>query len=745
MATTFAACASRTWPYTDPDGVLHIRYQDSHTFPRGVASIRDQAVTSHVTGHPEEPDAAVLEVRGAGVYATGCGRATVHLADGTTRTVQVDPSPISLLFVTGQSNASGDHAGVEGEDYSGYIRTQDTMAYYTLTGQALDITGAQELYNPRLGNTVQAHSPEEYVTSTLKWGDDTRYADSYAGVRSDCFGVHGGTTQQAGWSAGLAHEWVAQTGERVWVVNASHGGHPINNFIPQRMGGPELLYNDYEQAVAVFRLALQTLYREVDAGHFTLSRMAYYWFQGESDSAASEDYYTEKFALLHRAIQEDVVYRHAGREQYLEYCGIMTVRSCRDCGGNSEAELLMTGPRLAQYAMHDAKEGLFSNCFVVSAVTEEWVGSDRAVEASFLARYGTKEAFSAQFGYPMPTTRYEVKPGIHYWMQGHNEMGIDAARNSLYIHNLRFPEDAYPLRHAAGDAPATVHLLQEDGYTVIPQGGSVTMSAATRTGYIIPRITPLYRAAAGARLVARTPGFHFHGYRLTEEPDAAHGSVTFDIILGDIVLDTYTLHLSYADMFSASLPHCVHEYGGDFNPPRVEYPEQEASRPSPFSLGYYTYASGCFTAFSLLEDVDSDSWLHTAGEEKWTPHWHGGFFTAAGYAVASSPYTNQAEDTAIRYIAPRAGRVFVQFPVLYPSQADLRIALYHAGRRIYPQEEETRLVPREGCAAAQQEINAALRALPLDLCPGDALYILLSNAGEHAPIAQVYPAIHYLK
>ena len=53
----------------------------------------------------------------------------------------------------------------------------------------------------------------------------------------------------------------------------------------------------------------------------------------------------------------------------------------------------------------------------------------------FLEEYGSAQAFEEEFGYKMPTTISELHPMIHYTMEGHNEVGMDASRNSIYLIN----------------------------------------------------------------------------------------------------------------------------------------------------------------------------------------------------------------------------------------------------------------------------------------------------------------------
>ena len=190
------------YPYTDRQGVVHITFQDTYTFKSDAVEILEQTVTSYKTGTNEKDD-AVLTVKDGAVYASGCGIANVKLADGSVECVVVHASPINLLFLTGQSNGSGDPPSedcYEKNEYQDYfINSPETMAYYTWTGQGLSIYNAVD-----------------YVTKTLEWGKPS-------GVKSGCEPDvltkenYTGGFKNFSVCAGLAYEWINQTGERAHI------------------------------------------------------------------------------------------------------------------------------------------------------------------------------------------------------------------------------------------------------------------------------------------------------------------------------------------------------------------------------------------------------------------------------------------------------------------------------------------------------------------------------------------------
>ncbi|MBQ8174031.1 MAG: hypothetical protein IJ009_01370 [Clostridia bacterium] len=583
---------ARTYPYTDDEGVVHIRYQDTYDFGRDIQEITDVVITSTVAGTTEQdPNLLVKQKDGQSVYADGCGTATVKFRGNRTVKIRVDPSPINMLFVTGQSNASGDPAGGLKPGYSSqytedYIRSPETMAYLTWTGQrvSVDVDGDLADYTWAWNNggtlwpddspeTIKFYDYKSYIPTTLNW----ETASNAMGPKPQQFSIPKGEAGfvTCGWNAALAYEWVQQTGERVWIVNCSQGGMEIQHFQPTGEGEPKR--NEYYQAVAVFNAALETLYKEVDAGHFVLNHMAYYWFHGESNTDESTiggeylatdnrfmrwkgnryltaEEYTAYFTNMHRGFMHDVVYDHNGVKKELEYCGIMTIRANNDGKLNDYSHFKLVGPRNAEYYAGATDDEVLANVFVVSNVTERWVGesydtsldtnpeADAAVEAYFLETYGSAARFKEIFGYDMPTTVYQLRPGCHYLMHGHNEMGMDCARNSLRIINLLTPENSYKLDHYEIEDKATVTLYGEDGMTELTD--TVVFDKNTLKAVVCPQITPLYRQVDGLRVEVVSEDFTFDANVFTASSRSA-SFLQFNVYLGGELYGEYAFSVEF--------------------------------------------------------------------------------------------------------------------------------------------------------------------------------------------------------
>ena len=581
---------TQTYPYTDKDGVVHIRYQDTYTFQSEYQKITDIEITSTKTG-TDTPDTQLFvqkkdaDGKKTVVYADACGSAVFEFRGGRKVKVQVDPSPINLFFVTGQSNAVGgggfnnttekEWADQWNGTYASYFkRSPETMAYFTFGDQYLsidkeaDIALYESAVNKLYGNIdvrSRFNDYTEFVTPTLDW--ETAYAAK--GCAPQLFSQKYTTFSCAGWCAALANEWIEQTGERIWIVNVAQGGMEIQQFLPSEDGS--IKNNEYYQAVLTFNLALETLYDEVDAGHFVLNHMAYYWFQGEANSVTSEikkgEYkgfanryevdrgnryldapaYAEAFAKVHAGFMKDVVYDHNGVRRELEYCGIMTLRSQVGNNTNEYTQLQMTGPRLAQYYMGTSTAEQYKNVYVVSNVTEQWVGAttaeaDANVKAYFLKQYGSPEAFEEIFGYKMPTTSFEIHPNVHYLMPGHNELGIDCARNTIRILNMIRKSNLYDVDLDV-EKEATITLIGADGYTPLEE--TLVFDKTTKTATVYPQIAPIYLAIKGVELTVTGEAFSVDAYTVKCLDETAK-TVEITLTYNGEVYGTYTFEVVFA-------------------------------------------------------------------------------------------------------------------------------------------------------------------------------------------------------
>lgn len=126
----------------------------------------------------------------------------------------------------------------------------------------------------------------------------------------------------------MANQWTNKLKEKVWVVNAAHGGSSITTWQPK--AGKD---NNFWQAVALYKACERTLNNEIKAGHYKLSHKGYFWLQGEQDFKMKAGKYLTYYMKMHRALKKQLKGNSAKDYKYvnkkLEFGGILMVRSHR--------------------------------------------------------------------------------------------------------------------------------------------------------------------------------------------------------------------------------------------------------------------------------------------------------------------------------------------------------------------------------------------------------------------------------
>jgi len=290
----------------------------------------------------------------------------------------------------------------------------------------------------------------------------------------------------------MGYEWAKQTGEKVWVINAAHGGSAISTW---QEGG-----SNYKEAVLLFKACLETLRKEIAAGHFTLSHMGYFWCQGCSDYSMTAENYVKNYLAMHENMKRDMAF---SEDVTLEFGGIIPVRAGREANLSyregtykdtttadyyqSFKDLRFTGPRVAQYWMANNPE--LPDIWNVCNIGEDWVtmpnGTD-GVKDYFQENYPNGKVdyepqVAQKSSWYTPTTPAAVHDDIHYNQIGYNEVGRVAARNAL----IMLGEIEAP------NIEPTVEFLTWDGYTTaqkIPaqkEGSSETL--------VVPMVSPVWK------------------------------------------------------------------------------------------------------------------------------------------------------------------------------------------------------------------------------------------------------------
>ena len=468
---------------------MSLRYDDHLDMSGKTVEIIDAGTpTSYQVGYGVEEnavlDTAVVTLEGDTLVATGIGTATVKV-DGETYEITVTAAPISLLLLIGQSNMRGSEGNAAQS-----IVCPEGMVYATYG----DDRGAD--------NTAMTVSNATHYAPSALTG---RYSNINVAGTTDClngYPVYSLTEAGAGKigpDSGFAYEWVQQTGEKVWIVNAAHGGTNITAWQPGT--------TEYEECQALFTACQETLRKEIAAGHFTLSHMAYFWCQGCTNRTNTAQWYVEKYLTMHEGLLSELSFDHDSNPETankaFEFGGIIPVRvgsttACYRDGTysisnpyayhESFVDLRFSGPRVAQYWMINNPE--LTDIWGVCNIGEDWVwmpDGTNGVTDYFQAHYpGGTVDYTTQVqqsaSFYTPTTPNAVHDSIHYNQIGYNEIGRESVRNAL----IMLGEIAAP------DVETTVELLSWDGYTPVEQ---ITASTAGNSGtLVVPKVYPIWKS-----------------------------------------------------------------------------------------------------------------------------------------------------------------------------------------------------------------------------------------------------------
>ena len=468
--------------------VLSLRFDDHYDVTGKTVEIVDAGTpTSYKVGYGVEEgtlDDAVVTLEGDTLIATGIGTAKVRI-DDVLYEVTVTAAPISLLLLIGQSNMRGSEG-----DANQSIVCPDGMVYATFGDDRGDAAGIMNVNNA----TKFAASALTGPYSTVNVEGTTEHLSFYP--------INSLTEAGAGTfgpDSGFAYEWVKQTGEKVWVVNAAHGGSSITSWQPGAV--------NYRECVLLFNACQETLRKEIAAGHFTLSHMGYFWCQGCADRTQTAQWYVEKYLAMHESLKTALAFDHDGdsttADKSFEFAGIIPVRvgntvTCYRDGTYSVSnpyayhesfvDLRFSGPRVAQYWMINNPD--LPDIWGVCDIGEDWVwmpDGTNGVTEYFQDHYpgGTVDyttQVAQKTSWYTPTTPKAVHDSVHYNQIGYNEIGREAARNALIMLG----------EIEASQVETTVKFLSWDGYTEVNEiKASATGNSAA---LVVPKVYPVWKS-----------------------------------------------------------------------------------------------------------------------------------------------------------------------------------------------------------------------------------------------------------
>ena len=438
--------------------MVTLKYYDDRMDVSGISvEITDPGVpTSHKVGYGVSPDAkdqAVLTLKNDTLTATGVGCAKIKL-NGIEYSVTIEPAPISIFLLMGQSNMEGSDGNAQQS-----VANTDGQVYATYGDRT-------QLHASNAGDFVPSALTGEY--SNVNTNGTTNCISSYP-VNMLCQSGNG----KQGIDSGLAYEWNQRTGKKVWVVNVASGGSTQDSWSP----GNE----NYLRAVSTMKAVYKTLAAEIAAGHYTLDHLGYFWCQGESDASRTAEHYANTFINMHESFKADLAFDHdsdpSTEKRTLEFADLVMIRAATNVGGagyrqgeygatsleqaQSYQDLQMTGPRVAFYWMAANKE--LTDINIVSNITEKWVTMPDGTDG--VADYFKDCYDGGKVDYPVQTEQAsywyspklpaDVHPTVHYVQIGYNEIGRDAAKNACILIGETEPDSL----------SASVDLLSWDGYT----------------------------------------------------------------------------------------------------------------------------------------------------------------------------------------------------------------------------------------------------------------------------------------
>ncbi len=458
---------------------ITLKYDDRHTFNKEIRRVATENVvsTNVTTGKKDRKVVSVANSNRKKIFAVGCGKAVVELKDGTTYGVLVRPAKISLLLLIGQSNMEGSHSDDKTDaEYTNNAILNSAGKVYNTYGPSCRSHYKRVANWSKTSPALSVANASKFVPKSL-----TDNSSAYEWRRTNNLTSASGAKAKSGIDSALANQWTNKLKEKVWVVNAAHGGSSITTWQPKK--GQD---NNFWQAVALYKACERTLNNEIKAGHYKLSHKGYFWLQGEQDFKMKAGSYLTYYMKMHRALKRQLKGSSAKDYKYvnkkLEFGGILMVRSHRK--PTSLADLELTGPRKAQYYMCNSNKTAYNDIFLASQLSEVWL-TDNSVKNYFKNKYKTNAKYTSynktrSKSLKLPTSLNQIHSTIHYTQLAYNELGRDAANNICYA--LGYAKKP--------SAKVKIKLVSQDGYRDI----SKINRTAVKNMNVVAKVFPTWKS-----------------------------------------------------------------------------------------------------------------------------------------------------------------------------------------------------------------------------------------------------------
>lgn len=441
------------------DDVLDLTAEPFYAASEYDVMIENLEITSKQVG-TNQPDQAVVsyDAETGCLWAVGTGKAMLTVGEKEWL-IKVEPAPISLFLIGGHSVSAG-----VGGDPAKSVVSQPGQVYSTYESYITE--KADDSWSWEYNWSFSQTSEETLQTMGIGHGAASRPETIDALTQG-----HSGTY---GSGSALAYEWNRLTGEKVWVINAGHGGMGLSEWRKDAM--------DYVHASQVFHNAQVVLKNEIAAGHYTFSRMEYFYFScANGDQTWFTDAYEEAFLSMWNGFKTDLAMDLNGDGQAETLRTIGLVPHWRPSGQSFVYEAFNNGQSFNYYM---AASGNYPDVYIASSFCR---GFDRNhVSADAIAAFYTDSLlnYTLQDGTApeslIPTTLKgytgnAVFPDqIHVGQLTQNVQGIIMAR-SLYS-------------QVSGDKATDVTLYKPYGINTVSDGETITMN--TMESFRISAILP---------------------------------------------------------------------------------------------------------------------------------------------------------------------------------------------------------------------------------------------------------------
>lgn len=483
---------------TDP-ATLTLQYDDRYVFKQKIKSIENVSLESRnlKTGDSDSVVSFKYEVDKQTVIASGVGKALITFESGSSCTVTVEKAKISMLLIFGQSNGEG---WTKKEDPSQYnkaisqsVLCEEGQIYSTYAPSGVfsgikigTVVGGVDFNSYLTVDTYKDFVPESLTSDKSVNGKPLDY-------KLNSLSKYG--QGKSGIDSALAYKWHEITGEKVWVINASHGASNIASW--QRGGA------NFSEATLLVKECERVLKAEIDAGHYVFSKMGYFWAQGCSDVDMSCEEYTENFKKVHRNLKDELAFElnaDMQDEEGISFAALIMPRT--PTTHVTEADLALSGLRASYFYMGMSAEDELRDVWLASVVGDDLV-TDERVKEYFIQKYKSgKVELPLRTVYALPTTANECHPDIHYRQPGFNEIGSEAAERILNILNgISAPEQK------------TISVYKDDGVSRYADGETIRL-----------------RQGKSQVLGIRLEGAPEYGKLITIESENADVSVSYNCI-----------------------------------------------------------------------------------------------------------------------------------------------------------------------------------------------------------------------